>query len=165
MNGPEADGEATGFPLLYEHVGGDLRPAPAGDQAIARSYPGWPEKGEIVRGRRLTILTARRRVRPGDEVRILHVAEALDADARLYTMGPKAVFGEYVDGQPATAPEEDEDGDPLWPGNYDGPVVPGPAVDYGYAVTVYRFEAAGPHRIVWRLGDLLSNELLIQVEP
>ena len=92
------------------------------------------------------------------------MAEATDPSAVLYTMGPKSVLGEHVGGKLATGPGP-SDGDPLRPpGLYDGPVVPGPAVDYGYEVTTYRFEAPGLQRILWSLGDLVSNELLISVE-
>lgn len=134
------------------------------DKLVASSYANWRDKGRIVHGRRLTILTARKRVRPDEEVRVIHVVEAMDPSAVLYTMGPKAVLGEQVDGKAPTAPEAG-DGDPLRPpGLYDGPVVPGPAVDYGYDVSAYRFEATGLHRIMWRLGELVSNELLILVE-
>lgn len=132
--------------------------------AATLAYATWPDKGMIVRGRRLTILTMRECVRPNETTQIIHVAEAIDPSAVLYTMGPKAVLGEQVDGKLVTAPEV-EDGDALLPpGLYDGPVVPGPAVDYGYEMSTYRFETPGVHRIVWHLGDLVSNELLIFVE-
>jgi hypothetical protein len=160
-----SDGSSpTHFPGLYVRFGDDVREAPAADQAVARSYPNWPDKGTILHSRRLTILTAHQRVRSGDEVRVIHVAEAMDPSAILYTMGPKTVLGEDVDGKLATALQV-KDADPLRPpGLYDGPVVKGPAVDYGYDVSTYRFEATGPHRIVWRLGDLVSNELFVLVE-
>jgi hypothetical protein len=152
------------FPGLIMRVGDEVRDAPEADQVVARSYPNWPEKGTIVRARRLTILTARKHVHPDQEVRIIHVAEAVNRSAELYTMGPKPVLGEYVDGKLATAPATGA-GDPLQPlGLYDGAVVPGPVVDYGYDVSAYRFGAIGLHRIVWRLGDFVSNELLILVE-
>jgi hypothetical protein len=165
-NGNSIPPYLTQFPGLFTRVGNEIREAPEADQAVARSYLNWPEKGTIVRGRRLTLLTARRRLRPDEEVRVIHVAEAVDPSAALYTMGPKAVLGEHVDGKLATATAPAAgDGDPLRPqGLYDGPVVPGPVVDYGYDVSAYRFEANGLHRIVWRLGDLVSNELLILVE-
>jgi hypothetical protein len=154
------------FPGLYVRFGDDIREAPAADQAVARSYPDWPDKGTILHGRRLTILTVQQHIRPGDEVRVIHVAEAMDPSAVLYTMGPKAVLGEYVDGKLATLPAPRvKDADPLRPpGLYDGPIIPGPAVDYGYEVSTYRFEATGPHRIVWRMGGLVSNELLVVLQ-
>jgi len=152
-------------PLLYVRAGGRLEAAPAADQEVARSYPAWPDKGLAAHGRRVTILTARGNVRPGETVRVSHVAEATEPAARLYMMGPKAVLGEEVDGAPGTALPP-EDGDPLAPdGLYDGPVVPGPALDYGWEVTSYRFDTRGPHRIVWRPGaDLVSNTLVVEVD-
>lgn len=151
-------------PILYVRVGDSAQLAGEVDQAVARSYPSLPDKGQPSHGRRLTILTAQSRRRPGEEIRVIHVAEATDPEAILYTMGPKAVLGEYVDGQLATSPSADTHDALRPPGLYDGPVVPGPVVDYGYDVSAYRFEAPGLHRIVWRLGDLVSNELVISIE-
>lgn len=137
-------------------------PGPA-DEEVARTYPEWPEKGEPVGGRQITLLTSRHRVRCGEEVRVIHVAEALDPSARLYFLAAKPVLGEIVDGVPAgpAAPTSD---DPLRPGPlYDGPVLAGPAIDPGWLVTRYRFDRPGDHEIVWKLGDLVSNRLRIRV--
>jgi hypothetical protein len=71
-------------------------------------------------------------------------------------MGPKAIYGEYVDGQlvtPAQPPPE----------IYDGLVVDSPDVDYNYDITSYRFSRPGHHQIYWQLGDLRSNTLDIEV--
>ena len=158
------DPPGSSVPVIFARVGDTVREAPEADQAVARSYPSWRDKGPIVGGRRLTILTEQLRVRLKQEVRVVHVAEALVPHAVLYTMGPKAVLGEYVDAQLATEPGPDGN-DPLRPpGLYDGPIVPGPVIDYGYEVSVYSFESAGQHRIVWRLGPLASNEIVILVE-
>ena len=35
--------------------------------------------------------------------------------------------------------------------------MPAPAVDYSWDITEYRFDAAGPHTIEWKLGSLVSN--------
>jgi hypothetical protein len=150
-------------PVLYARVGDQIQDAPEADQAVARSYPPWDDKGAVANGRRLTILTARDHVHPGEEIRVVHVAEATEPSGILYITGPKTVLGEYVDGQLVTAPSPGDD-DPLRPpGLYDGPVVRGPAIDFGYEVSVYRFEA-GTHRIIWRLGNLASNELVVSVQ-
>jgi hypothetical protein len=80
-------------------------------------------------------------------------------------MGPKPVRGEYVDGALRTvaAPAS---ADPLAPeGLYDGPVTPAPAVDYNWDITEYAFSSAGAHTIEWKLGALISNQLVIQVTP
>jgi hypothetical protein len=154
------------FPGLYVRVGDEIRDASAADEAVARSYPSWPDKGTVVQGRRLTILTARQRIRPNEELRVIHVAEATDPSGVLYAMGPKTVLGEYVDGELVTEPAlQARDLDPLRPpGLYDGSMLVGPAVDYGYDISTYRFQTTGPRRIIWRLGDLVSNELRISVE-
>jgi hypothetical protein len=154
------------FPGLYIRVGDEIRDASAADQAVARSYPNWPDKGTVLQGRRLTILTARQRIRPNEELRVIHVAEATDPSGVLYAMGPKTVLGEYLDGELVTEPAlQGTDLDPLRPpGLYDGAILVGPAVDYGYDISTYRFPETGLHRIIWRLGEFVSNELRISVE-
>jgi hypothetical protein len=80
-------------------------------------------------------------------------------------MGPKPVYGEYVDGQLVTAaPPPGED--PLVPPIYDGITLPSPAVDYGYDITSYRFSKPATHEIQWRLDSLRSNLLTLEImEP
>lgn len=131
----------------------------------SRSYANWSDKGAVAGGRRLTLLVARQHVRVGEEVRVIHVAEAVDASATVYTMGPKAIEGEFLDGKVEHTARAGARDDPLTPpGLYDGPVVRGPAVDFGFETSSYRFDVPGNHRIQWRLGNLVSNELNIVVE-
>jgi hypothetical protein len=155
----EAD---TSSPVVYVRQGGRMVAAPADDQAVARGYAAWPDKGPVVDGLRLTILTKRQRCDVGEEVRVLHVLEATGRGHELHVMGPKAVHGEWVDGRLATAaPPEVED--PWVPVLYDGAVVAGPGVDFNYEITSYTFDAPGRHRIQWQLGALRSNVLEIEV--
>ena len=51
------------------------------------------------------------------------------------------------------------------PMEYSGVTLPSPAVDYNYDITAYRFNEAGTHLIQWRLGELRSNILSIEVFP
>jgi len=129
----------------------------------AEDYFNWREKGPIVGGKRITILTASTMVHPGDEVRIFHVAEFVEPGYRVYIGGPKPVFGEYMNDKLSTG--EVPGGDPLVPLEYAGVILPSPAVDYNYDVTSYIFQEPGIYRIQWRPGLLQSNILLITVMP
>ena len=132
------------------------------DQVLARSYPEWPDKGPLIDGRRISIGTAKRKVRLNEEVRIVHVAEIAVPGHTVYVMGPKSVQGEYVDGVLVTEPGP-ASGDALDPGIYDGVTLPSPAVDSNYDITSYRFDTPGLHRIFWQPGDLKSNVLEVEV--
>lgn len=152
------------FPGVYVRTeDGKIVEAPAADQAVARQYPHWPDKGEVVGGRRLTIMTAKSIYEVGEEVRVIHVFEATAPGHEVYVMGPKPVHGEYVDGSLATPPAPAGE-EPWVPAIYDGTVLESPAVDYGYEITTYCFSEAGRHMIVWKLGPLESNTLEIMVE-
>lgn len=131
------------------------------DRTVAREYEVRSEKGEIVDGKRLTIMAERSTYRIDEEVRVIHAFEATEPGVELYVMGPKPVYGEYVDGTLATdpAPEWDE---PWIPAIYDGPVLDGPGVDFNYEIETYRFSEPGRHEIVWRLDPLVSNTLVIE---
>ena len=58
------------------------------DEALVRDYPQWPDKGAAVDGRRITLMTAQSSVRCGEEIRVVHVAEALDAGSRRFKRTP-----------------------------------------------------------------------------
>jgi hypothetical protein len=135
-------------------------PAPA-DIALALRYDAWPDKGEVVDGRRLTIMTERRHYARDAPVRVIHVAEVVGRGMDVYVMGPKVVHGEEFDGRLATSalPPDEE---PLVPNNYDGVTLPSPAIDSNYLVTVY-LPPSGTHRICWRLGRIVSNTLQIEI--
>jgi len=136
-------------------------PEPA-DRAVAATYDRWPDKGPPRDGWRLTLMSDRMTYAPGEEVRVIHVAEAVQPGFAVYVMGPKPVRGEEVDGRPATPPVADDD-DPFVPSNYDGVTLESPAVDTNYAVTVYAFPGGGDHDIRWRLRAVASNILRIHV--
>jgi hypothetical protein len=139
---------------LYARVGDQVVAAPAADIAVLRSYPSSASKGPLDnRGQRLTILTAKQRFAPSEEVRVVHVHEATLPGVELYVMGPKAIYGEYVDGvlaSPAAAA-------PL--SAYDGAVIQSPGVDTNYEVSVHRLRP-GKHTIQWRFATLSGPELL-----
>lgn len=153
------------FPGLSVRRGDDIVPAPEEDVQIARGYPSAPDKGAWIAQRRITLLTTRLRVRVGEPVRVIHVSETTRPGDQLYVMGPKPIRGEHVDGALRTAPAP-ASGDPLAPaGLYDGRVMPAPAVDYNWDITEYNFSSAGLHTIEWRLGALVSNQLVVEVTP
>jgi hypothetical protein len=129
---------------------------------VREAYRGWEDKGPVVDGRRLTVLSAATRVAPGQPALVYHVAEVTEPGRTLWIAGPKAVVGEYVDGAPVTPPPPPDE-DPLEPLFYDGKTLPSPGLDLGWEVTEYAFDQPGRHDIQWRLGDLVSNVLTVDV--
>ena len=150
------------WPGLFEWRDGVVVEAPVEDANVARAYPRFSDKGPLISGTRLTLMTRRHRYRAGEEVRIVHVVEVIEPGRHLYVMGPKLAYAEYVDDVLMTPPPPDD----MWePGTYNGLILPTPAVDYNYEITSYRFDDLGPHRIQWRAGNLRSNVLSIEVVP
>jgi hypothetical protein len=141
-----------------------LPPRPE-DNAVLRGYPRWSDKGPLEgpAGERLTILTEKRYYRAREEIRVIHVHEATRPGTSLYVMGPKAIYGEYLDGvlasRAAAAP----------PMPYDGAVVESPWEDHNYEVSTYRL-TPGDHVIEWRYATLSgptvlrSNALKLRVD-
>ena len=154
--------DASTWRGLYVRARDKVVPAPEDDVRVARGYPGWADKGTVVDGMRLTILTKDAKCAVGAEIRVIHVLEVVEPGRKVYIMGPKPVFGEYVDQAPATPPPPEGE-DPFVPSTYNGMTVPSPAVDYGYEITQYRFERPGVHEIWWRLPPLESNVLRLEV--
>jgi hypothetical protein len=150
------------WPGLFTWREGKVVDAPPEDVDVARRYPTFSDKGPVVSGMRLTIMSARTHYRIGDDVRVLHVVEVVEPGKEVFVMGPKAVYGEFVDDQAVTPAPPDG---LLQPTTYNGPTLDSPAVDYNYEVTSYRFTEPGQHSIQWRLGDLRSNTLLVDVTP
>lgn len=143
------------FPGLTVRADGELVRAPAADVEVAQSYVNFEPKGTVTNGLRLTILTRSKQVAVDEEVRVIHVFEAVGAGHDVMVMGPKPVIGEFLDGQRQANPEVS----PV----YDGPVLASPAVDYNYDITTYSFSTPGLHGIVWILDGLESNTLWIFV--
>lgn len=139
---------------LYARRGDSIVSAPEADIAVLRRYPRWPDKGALSgSGERLTILADKTTYSAGEEVRIIHVHEATKPGVQLYVMGPKAIYGEYVDGvlaSPAAAALET---------SYDGAVIPSPGADHNYEVSVHRFKP-GRHTIEWRFATLSGPAIL-----
>jgi len=164
-SGDPAETETTDVPIpehlkhfggLYVRVGDRIIDAPEADVAVARSYPTFARKGNLVGGMRLTILTASTTVEVGDEVRVIHVLEATAPGTEVFVMGPKRVHAEYLDGKLATT---------AYPGLgvYDGAVLTAPAADYNYDITTYTFTKPGTHTIQWRHGGMTCE--IAQVNP
>jgi hypothetical protein len=149
-------------PQLFVRDGDRVVAAPEEDLAVAAGYAEWEPKGSTVAGRRVTVMTAGSTYAVDDEVRVIHVMEALEPDVALFVVGPKEVIGESVDGELRTAAAV-PGVDPLEPATYDGPVLDGPGVDFNWEITSYRFAEPGRYVIVWEPGDLRSNELIVDV--
>ena len=148
---------------LSIRVGDALVPAPAEDVDVIRRYPCWPEKGGTIDGIRLSIQTQRRIYAINEEVRVIHVVEVSAPGREVYIMGPKKIYGEFVDGQLATQMPPDGEGDPLAPAFYDGATLKSPALDYNYDISTYVFDSPGIHEIYWQMGSRKSNTLMITV--
>ncbi len=142
--------------------GDDLVDAPEADQTLAKTYPDWPAKGPATDGVALTIMTAKTSYAIGEEIRVVHVLDVSVPGRGVYIMGPKVANDEFVDGARTTPPPEI----PTYPwvGNYDGVVLPSPAIDFNYDITTYRSTTAGTHTLEWRLGGLRSNRIAIRVQ-
>lgn len=146
----------THWPGLYMRKGDQIIDALPDDIVVAKSYPAVKDKGKVVDGTRLTILAQKHRYRVGEEVRIIHVLEVTEPGRRLFVMGPKPIYGEYIDGHPVTPEEPSET-------IYDGLVLDSPNVDYNYDITSYRFSEPGRHRIHWQIGRVSSNILEFEI--
>jgi hypothetical protein len=131
-------------------------------EAAIKMYEGWPERGRLVRGRRLTLMTARTDLVVGDSAQVLHVYEIIEPGGQLYVMGPKPVEGEQLSG-PHAVPVPPAPPDLLEPPLYDGRVVPSPGIDHNFEVTTYSFVEEGRYDLVWRVGELVSNTLEFKV--
>jgi hypothetical protein len=134
------------FPGLYIRKANKILDAPPADVAVAKGYPAFGDKGPVTRGLRLTIMAAKLEVGVDEEVRVIHVLEAVEPGHDVYVMGPKTVFNEYVDNKLVTKKYKG-------PGVYDGAVMGSPWADYNYEITSYRFSTPGTHTIQWKGGD------------
>lgn len=144
------------WPGLYMRKGSEIIEALPEDIAVAKSYPAAKDKGKVVRGKRLSILTKKNRYQINEEIRVIHVMEVVEPGYKIFVMGPKVIYGEYVDGNLVTPEEAPEQ-------IYDGLVLDSPDVDYNYDITSYRFFELGRHRIDWQMGELRSNTLEFEI--
>lgn len=128
------------------------------DTAVAKRYPIAKDKGNVTGGKRITLLTKKNRYRVNEEIRVVHVLEVLEPGHRLFVMGPKAIYGEYIDGIPVTQEQAAEQ-------IYDGLMLESPNVDYNYDITSYTFSEPGRHEIYWQMGELRSNLLELEIVP
>ena len=153
-NLPEAAGQ---FQVVASDPDRDL-------EEVLAAYADWVERGELYRGRRLTIMTADTTCQTNETVRVDHVLEAVTPGYDLYVMGPKPVFSEYINGklQGAGVTEHDP-ADPFAPAEYDGRVLTSPGIDANFAPTFYRFPRPGRYEICWQPGAWRSNTLVIVV--
>ena len=137
----------------------------ASQDDVRAAYATWPDKGvPDGSGRRVTVLTLPgEAIAGGTPIDIYHVFEATLPGVDVFVMGPKPVYGESVDGSQVTP--TGPAGEELAPALYDGEVLPGPAVDVNYAVTIYTFSSgSGSHTVTWDpVSGLNSNTLVIVV--
>ncbi len=150
------------WPGLFVRQGSRIVEAAPEDRAVARDYPLWPDKGPLEDGRRITLLMRDAAYGVDEEIHVIHVYEVAVPGQQVSVMGPKPVYGEYVDEQLVT-PALPEGENPFAPPNYNGRALPSPAVDYNYELTIYSFSEPGRHQIDWRVGGLRSNTLRFEV--
>jgi len=141
----------------------DYTKSPFEDVEVLRLYPRLPNKGALTgpAAERLTIMTRKTVYAPNEEIRVLHVHEATQPGVSIFVMGPKAIYGEYVDGRLASRATEA----PL--DAYDGVVLPSPNVDHNYDTSIHKLPA-GKHILQWKFKTLSgsyleSNVLTIEV--
>jgi len=134
---------------------GKLNPGPGMPWgAIEAAYRIAGVKGGVHEGKRLGILTIKRRFGVGEIVHVFHVAETVSEDAEQLLAGPLPC-ADYIDGRQVGKREELLD--------YTGPVRRGPGIAANYAVTSHSFSRPGRHVIQWREGKLASNSIEIYV--
>ncbi len=127
---------------------------PQEDVEVLRTYARAAEKGPLTgpAGERLTILTKKKTYAVGEEIRVLHVHEVTRAGKEVFVMGPKGIFGEYVDARMvstlAAAPAD----------SYDGAVLQSPEVDHNYESSGYKLPA-GRHVLQWKFKTLSGTYL------
>lgn len=145
------------WPGLYMRQGNKIVEALPEDIEVAKSYPNNRRKGDVVDGRRITLICRKDTYRVSEEVRVIHVLEILVPAQEIFIMGPKTIFGEYIDGYAMTPARHGES----W--LYDGAVLESPGVDYNFDITTYSFETPGRHTIHWEMGGLRSNTLDLEI--
>ena len=145
------------WPGLFIRQGDQIVEAPPEDVEVAKRYPIFANKGTVVQGRRITIMCRATTYHVGEPVRVVHVLEVLEPGQKIFVMGPKAIYGEYVDDHLMTpaAPDPAQ--------AYDGRVLDSPGVDYNYDISQYRFSQPGKHKIYWQMGEVRSNTLEIVI--
>ncbi len=152
------------FPGLYVRNGDEIVEAPKEDIALAKTYPTWKDKGALVDGHRITIMTRTTTLKIGEEARVIHVHEIPVEGETLFPMGPKPVRGELLDGKLGSAVSL-SDPNPFVPDLYDGVTMPSPGADYSWDITRYKFVAPGKHTVQWKPGKYASNILVLTVVP
>jgi len=173
LHGVPGDGPKANVPAhlrgrpssLYMRVKDKIVEAPPELLKLAQSYSSFADKGKTSKGRRITIMAEKERCQVGEQVRLLHVLEAVAPGLEIYVMGPKPVYDEYIDGKNGCPKPPDA------AGVYDGVVLRSPAADFHYDITSYTFAKPGRHTIQWKGGGhpiegdvgLESNVLTINI--
>ena len=153
-----------GFISLYTRKGNELVRASKEDISTATNYVFWKNKGNIIEGCRVTIMSKKESYSCSEEIRIIHVLEVLKAGYLIYINGPKQVSNEFVNDEPYTGKIDSRQEDPFKPDTYNGRIVESPGIDYNFEITSYRFKENGIYNICWSPGKWKSNVLEIEVK-
>ncbi len=150
------------FRGLYDRQGDEIIDAAAEDTKLAMSYPDFQGKGPVKDGTRLTIMVQNRVFAKGETIHILHFVEITRPGAELYIMGPKQVYGLYIDDH--LMGEQAPDSQYPWVGIYDGAVLPSPELDYNFEIGKYAMDVIGEHNIQWRIDGFVSNTVVVTIK-
>ncbi len=159
---PTQDPNGYAWRGYRERVGDEWHELPNEDTKCLREYSTSNSKGKWSQDRRISILTDHLTAKVGETIKIFHVFEDRSIGQELYIMGPKLVYGVWTDGKCTSAVPE---GLAEYPFTliYDGRTLPSPGWDYNFAFTTVSFNAIGKHEVVWKIGDLESNQLSISI--
>jgi hypothetical protein len=128
---------------LLERKGDKIVNAPPEDFALAKTYHTFKDKGALIEGQRITIMTDKTQYKTGEPVRVLHILESVKNGTEVYVMGPKTIYDEYVDGKLVNKKGPGNEG-------YDGMVIKRAMADFNYDITTYIFSEPGEHTIQWK---------------
>jgi len=161
--GNHINSDIDGWRGLYVRKDDQIIEAREQDVVVAKAYQEWSDKGSVIDGRRLTIMVKKHTYDVNEEVRIIHVLEAPLPGYKIYVMGPKRIFDEYVNGHLQGEEISLDQTDPFAPADYDGRVLDSPATDLNFEITTYSFAHPGVYEICWQPGKWKSNFLKIEV--
>lgn len=149
---------------LLERKGDEIVDAPARDLALARTYRAFKNKGEIVNGMRMTIMTRKNRYKVGEPVRVIHVLESVKKGIEMDMMGPAPVCHDYVD-------EKIIENEQCY-GSHSasGTFKEVPVANFNFDISTYRFKEPGTHTIRWKSKRAPymppeSNLIQLNIEP
>lgn len=149
---------------LFIRIGNKITEAPLDDIRVAEGYYQFSDKGKKNEGKRVTILAKKKRYKPAEEIRVIHVLEIMDKGHTIYLSGPKAIYNEFINDIVVKHHEKKLEPDPFMPETYNGRTAESPGVDFNFEISSYTFQQKGLYKIYWAPGALRSNTLEIEIK-